>query len=125
MSKQDIYIALSTLETALSVIRDNVVMPVSGNIYPFYQEAKSTLKRATEAMEQLHEHPYVASNERDYDSEPPTACYCNATNFPPCGFCTKEVDTAVTDMQPKDPNDGTSGNSKAPKNAPKTDRRKA
>jgi len=90
MSKQqDIDTALYDLETALSIISDNVVMPVSGNIYPFYKSAKGDLERAKKALEGLHDHPFKEDVEMPKNAEM-TSCYCSTTNFPPCGFCTKE-----------------------------------
>lgn len=90
MSKQDVESALYDLESALAIILDRVPMPVSGRTYRFYKDARQNLSRARKSLEQLHEHPYkdVVETPEDYV---PNECYCNTTNFPPCGFCTREV----------------------------------
>ncbi len=91
MGKNEVANALYALDTALSVIRDNVVMPASGNIYPFYERAKQTLRLAEKSLENLHEQPYKEERANTEDAEAPQSCYCNTTNHPPCGFCTKDI----------------------------------
>lgn len=91
MSKQDVESALSDLETAIELIGNNMATPVSGHVYPFIQSARRTLSTARKAMDDLHEHPHKEEKEYPEDIDPPTTCYCNATNFPPCGFCTRGV----------------------------------
>ena len=90
MSKQDVEYALSDLETALSIISNHVVMPASGGIYPFYRDAKVTLRSARESLNKLHEHPFVEERETHEYTEP-ESCYCSTTNHPPCSYCTREV----------------------------------
>lgn len=83
----DVARALEDLETALDIISNNVVMPVSGNIYPFYKRARMSLAVAKKSIDSLHEHPYKEERSEVENPEEPDQCYCNATNHPPCGFC--------------------------------------
>lgn len=85
MSKQEVDIALSDLDTALDIIRDQCRMPVSGYVYPFYQSARASVERAKKALDNLHEHPY--KNDTAPRNAEITSCQCATTPHPPCSWC--------------------------------------